>query len=123
MPKIISNPKQQKQIKELSVPVFAAVEKLMHVWNNNKDTTTYANVKKAVLELNSTIFCYKDNVPTWELYEIQKALNKLIRCIPRMSRAFVPYKEMEEYLCSIDRPETNLGFIDKLRQVFGINSK
>ena len=120
---IVSNKEHQEHIKELALPVFAAVEKLLCVINANKDHSTYANVQKATLDLNKTIFVFQGYGPTWELESISKALHKLIQSVPRISRNYIPYQELENYLNTLDSPiarmNTTIGFLDKIKQKFG----
>ena len=127
MSKYILNIEQQKQVKELSEPVFIAVEKLLGVMEANKDHSTYANVQKATLELNKLLFRSKDNTPTWELEEIRKALVKLVHSVPRMSRSFVSYKELQDYLEILDKPMVRIAptisFLDQIKQKLGLGIK
>ncbi len=127
MSKYILNIEQQKQVKELSEPVFTAVEKLLGVMEANKDRSTYANVQKATLELNKLLFRSKDSTPTWELEEIRKALVKLVHSVPRMSRSFVSYKELQDYLEILDKPMAriapSISFLDQIKQKLGLGIK
>ena len=120
---IVSNKEHQEHIKELALPVFAAVEKLLCVINANKDHSTYANVQKAALDLNKTIFVFKRDRPTWDVESISKALHKLIQSVPRISRNYIPYQELENYLNTLSRPiarmNTTISFLDKIKQKFG----
>lgn len=120
---IISNKQQQEHIKELALPVFAAVEKLLCVINANKDHSTYTNVQKATLDLNKTIFVFQGDRPTWDVESISKALHKLIQSVPRISRNYIPYQELENYLNMLSRPiarmNTTISFLDKIKQKFG----
>lgn len=127
MSKYILNIEQQKQVKELAEPAFIAVEKLLVVMKANRDYSTYDNVQKATLELNKLLFCAKDNKPTWNLEDIKKALEKLIHSVPRISRSFVPYKELQKYLEEADKPMARIApkisFLDQIKQKFGFNIK
>lgn len=120
---IVSNKEHQEHIKELALPVFAAVEKLLCVINANKDHSTYANVQKATLDLNKTIFVFQGHGPTWDVESISKALHKLIQSVPRISRNYIPYQELENYLNMLSRPiarmNTTISFLDKIKQKFG----
>ena len=120
---IISNKQQQEHIKELALPIFAAVEKLLCVINANKDHATYANVQKATLDLNKTIFVFQGSAPSWDLDSINKALRKLIQSVPRMSRNCIPYQELENYLNTLDNliahTNTTISFLDKIKQKLG----
>lgn len=120
---IVSNKKQQEHIKELAMPVFAAVEKLLCVINANKDHSTYTNIQKATLDLNKTIFVFHGEMPTWKLDDIKRALHKLIQSVPRISRNYIPYQELESYLDTLDGPiarmNTTISFLDKIKQKFG----
>jgi hypothetical protein len=120
---IVSNKEHQEHIKELALPVFAAVEKLLCVINANKDHSTYTNVQKAALDLNKTIFVFQGYGPTWDVESISKALHKLIQSVPRISRNYIPYQELENYLNTLSRPiarmNTTISFLDKIKQKFG----
>lgn len=122
----VLNKEQQDHVKELVIPVFVGVEKLMHVFQANGDTTIYNNVQKAVLELNKALFLYRDNVPLWKLDDIRQALHKLIHSMPRLYRADVPYKELDDYLELLDQPVIKTGFVEKIKQALnniGKNTK
>jgi hypothetical protein len=112
----VLNKKQQEQVKELAAPLFVGVEKLMRVFKENGDKTVYANVHKAVIELNKAMFVYRDNVPSWKLDDIRQALHKLIHSMPRLYRADAKYKELYDYLELLDQPIIKTGFIDKIKQ-------
>ena len=120
---IVSNKEHQEHIKELALPVFEAVEKLLCVINANKDHSTYANVQKATLDLNKTIFVFQGYGPTWDVESISKALHKLIQSVTRISRNYIPYQELENYLNMLSRPiarmNTTISFLDKIKQKFG----
>jgi len=127
MSEYILNIEQQKQVKELAEPVFVAVEKLLVVMKANKDYSTYDNVQKATIELNKLLFCSKDNKPTWLLEDIKKTLEKLVHSVPRISRSFVPYKELQDYLEKADKPMARItpkiSFLDQIKQKFGFGIK
>ena len=124
---IISNKEHQEKVKALSLPVFDSVEKLMCVFKANGDKNIYNNVQNAVMELNKSIFVYKNNKPTWNVQDIQNALYRLINSMPRIYRADVKYQELQDYLELLNGPViTKTGFVDKLKQLFnniGKNAK
>lgn len=108
---VILNVEQQEQVKKLALPVFREIEKLLQDIKNQK---TYTNIKEAVADLNKTMFCYKDNKPTWNVADIQKALNKLIHSIPLSKRALIPYGDLQKYLKTFNGPD----LLDKIKQAF-----
>ena len=124
---IVSNKEYQEKIKGFALPVFDTVEKLMHVFKANGDKNVYNNVQNAVMELNKAIFIYQDNKPTWNVQDIQNALHKLIQSVPRISRNYIPYQELENYLNMLSRPiarmNTTISFLDKIKQKFGFGKK
>lgn len=115
---IISNKQQQEKIKQLALPVFDGAEKVLGVLKANGDKSVYDNVLNAVLNLNKVMFLYRENIPTWDLQEIQTALHKLVHSMSRIYRANVPYKELQNYLDLLDQPAIKTDVFDKVKQVF-----
>ena len=128
MSKIISNAEQREKIKQLAMPVFAAVEKLLWVIKANGDHAVYDNIQKHILELNKAMFAYRGHVPSWDLEKIQESLNNLISSIPRISRKDVPYEDLKVYLANVNKPvptqvEKVETFFDRVKQAIGLGGE
>lgn len=124
---IISNKEQQEKVIKLALPVFNNVENLLCIFNANGNKRIYRRVKNAVLDLNKLMFPYRDNVPTWNLQDMQNALRKIINGMPNKYQDDIKYEELQDYLELLNGPViTKTDFVDKLKQLFnniGKNAK
>ena len=73
------------------------------------------------------MFLYRDNVPTWNLQDMQNALRKIINGMPNKYQDDIKYEELQDYLELLNGPViAKTGFVDKLKQLFnniGKNAK
>ncbi len=116
---IISNKEHQEKVIKLALPVFNNVENLLCIFNANGNKRIYRRVKNAVLDLNKLMFLYRDNVPTWNLQDMQNALRKIINGMPNKYQDDIKYEELQDYLELLNGPViTKTGFVDKLKQLF-----
>lgn len=96
---VISDKQQQNKIKELALPIFECVEKVLHQDNINQKHKT--EIRNLIIELNKTMFKAPNNIPTWSIAEMHKLLNKLICVVPLNDSEKMLFSAFKEYLGTI----------------------